>query len=597
MSKFEESNFYKALQDFFINADKKTFLQFLAEFYNRTEGIIDKNNIQDDLIKELRELYIMLNEKGIDENIVKEKVYYFLNNSEKIRNIVFNLDSVITKLESINVQLNTKADKNEVGTPLIANSVSEMIDNTKVYVNSSDGNWYTWNGNEWVIGGVYNSIAIGNKSITPIKTTFLKQTKNLFNKDNVKKGYYWDVTRGEQVNRDFSYAKVYCENGKKYIATGTNYNVVFFNSQGVKLGADNNSNGLNKCIISTEEYTSELSYFIVSFRHKNYDVNEYMVVEGEELPSEFIEYGFKFDGKILFDKDRNRITVKKDGTGDFTRVFDAIKHAERYAKKDNIINIEIYDTSTNHKGTSFDILEEMGGVSYLESITNTSNNQMGLPLKDYINLIGIGKVKLYAHLPETCTLTQSTCFSTIDIFGECTLENLTIEIKNGRYAVHDESNNKNPYKNHIFKNCKFIHLGNKQGLWSSTHAYAGGTSAGCKYEYVNCVFDSSSSGGYPWDIHNYAPQEGSIISFNGCEMIKKSSQLVSMKFGFNGYSPVTSNSVEYESCYNDVFIKNIIADGKIEVSPEVNTYDCTNNYRIHNFTNLTVDIKPDFIKS
>ena len=51
-------------------------------------------------------------------------------------------------------------------------------------------------------------------------------------------------------------------------------------------------------------------------------------------------------------------------------------------------------------------------------------------------------------------------------------------------------------------------------------------------------------------------------------MIKKSSQLVSMKFGFNGYSPVTTNSVEYESCYNDVFIKNIIADGKIEVAPK-----------------------------
>ena len=69
MSKFEESNFYKALQDFFINADKKTFLQFLAEFYNRTEGIIDKNNIQDELIKELRELYLEFNGSVSQEDI------------------------------------------------------------------------------------------------------------------------------------------------------------------------------------------------------------------------------------------------------------------------------------------------------------------------------------------------------------------------------------------------------------------------------------------------------------------------------------------------------------------------------------------------
>ena len=98
MSKFEESKFYKSLQDFFINADKKTFLQFLAEFYNRTEGIIDKNNIQDDLIKELRELYLEFNEKGIDENIVREKVNYFLENSVKIKDIIKKLDKKASKI-------------------------------------------------------------------------------------------------------------------------------------------------------------------------------------------------------------------------------------------------------------------------------------------------------------------------------------------------------------------------------------------------------------------------------------------------------------------------------------------------------------------
>ncbi len=34
MSNFQESNFYKTLQDFFINSNKETFVQFLAEFYN-----------------------------------------------------------------------------------------------------------------------------------------------------------------------------------------------------------------------------------------------------------------------------------------------------------------------------------------------------------------------------------------------------------------------------------------------------------------------------------------------------------------------------------------------------------------------------------
>ena len=92
MVEFKESNFYKALQDFFINNDKETFIQFLAEFYNRTEGIIDKNKNQDEIIKELRELYVEFNEKGIDNNIVREKVNYFIENSVRIKDIISKLN-------------------------------------------------------------------------------------------------------------------------------------------------------------------------------------------------------------------------------------------------------------------------------------------------------------------------------------------------------------------------------------------------------------------------------------------------------------------------------------------------------------------------
>ena len=126
MSKFEESNFYKALQDFFINNDKETFLQFLAEFYNRTEGIIDKDNIQDDLIKELRELYIKFNEEGINENIVREKVNYFLENSVKINNILAKLDINTNKIEDIKTKLNTNTSNIE--------NINSQLDNMGHYL-------------------------------------------------------------------------------------------------------------------------------------------------------------------------------------------------------------------------------------------------------------------------------------------------------------------------------------------------------------------------------------------------------------------------------------------------------------------------------
>ena len=108
MIAFTESNFYKALQDFFVNNNKETFLEMLGEFYNRTQVIIDKNESQDDIIKELRELYITLNEKNIDNNIVKEKVNYFLENSNKIQKIYLELShkANITKINDLEGQIN-----------------------------------------------------------------------------------------------------------------------------------------------------------------------------------------------------------------------------------------------------------------------------------------------------------------------------------------------------------------------------------------------------------------------------------------------------------------------------------------------------------
>ena len=121
MIEFKESKFYKLLQDFFINNDKETFIQFLAEFYNKTEGIIIKNEMQDEIIKELREMFLLFNEEGIDENIVREKVNYFVENNEKIQDIIAkiiinknNIENITSQLETI-INLNTTNFKKSIG--------------------------------------------------------------------------------------------------------------------------------------------------------------------------------------------------------------------------------------------------------------------------------------------------------------------------------------------------------------------------------------------------------------------------------------------------------------------------------------------------
>lgn len=113
MLEFKESKFYKLLQDFFINNNKETFLQMLGEFYNRTESIIEKDENQDKIINELRELYLELNEKGIDENIVIEKVNYFVENNVKIKDIIVKLIINTNKIEDVNTKVSTNTNNIE----------------------------------------------------------------------------------------------------------------------------------------------------------------------------------------------------------------------------------------------------------------------------------------------------------------------------------------------------------------------------------------------------------------------------------------------------------------------------------------------------
>lgn len=66
-----------------------------------------------------------------------------------------------------------KEAKAYVGSPLVANTISAMTDQTKVYVYTGSesgytaGNWYYHNGSAWVSGGVYNSSAVNvDKTLT-----------------------------------------------------------------------------------------------------------------------------------------------------------------------------------------------------------------------------------------------------------------------------------------------------------------------------------------------------------------------------------------------------------------------------------------------
>ena len=136
------------------------------------------------------------------------------------------------------------------------------------------------------------------------------------------------------------------------------------------------------------------------------------------------------------------IYVKKDGSGDFTRLIDAIEEAEKTMNRTVYIGDGVWN-----------IIEELG-TDFIESV---GESKRGIYLKNGIHLIASSRALI------TCNY-EGTNINTIEWLsafnaGEYgfTLENCRIESSNCRYTIHDErDSDADQYKN-VYKNCIIKH--------------------------------------------------------------------------------------------------------------------------------------------
>lgn len=178
--------------------------------------------------------------------------------------------------------------------------------------------------------------------------------------------------------------------------------------------------------------------------------------------------------------------VEKDGSGDFTKITDAITEATKYM--DSVIYLGA--------GT-FDIIDELG-ADYIDAI---SSSNRGLYLKNRVHIIGSSNSKITCHY----TGSNATVRAWICIFnsGEhgFTLENVTLEGSNLRYLVHDERDTDSDAYSNKYINC-YMDFYNEDRSVSSQCIGAG---LGLNGEIVldGCVFKSYQSR-FPVTIHNSA---------------------------------------------------------------------------------------------
>lgn len=278
-----------------------------------------------------------------------------------------------------------------------------------------------------------------------------------------------------------------------------------------------------------------------------------MVFTGEYVPPEdcilVVSYNPKNDReepKVFVgteSENRTDYTVRKDGTGDFRTLVEAVKAAGT-GTKEKPKTIYIYSGE-------YDILQELGGDNFLNTVKTVNSERQGIEVPDYVNIVGIGDVRLKMNVPDDKTTREtSTRISVLNVWRHNTIKNIKITVRNTRYAVHDETNNQYANNDMKYIDCYFEHLGNKAGVWNSTQAYAAGMGSGGNYLFDNCTFKSNI---LPFSMHDNFNVESNRVKITKCTFITGSGE-DAIRFGSYG-TGAKKSVVTIENCNVDKSVK------------------------------------------
>ena len=139
------------LQELFVNLQT-----YVNDYFDNLDVQEEINNKLDEMVKtgEIQELLSLQYQEL--ENEVNEQ----LNNIEETFN-----DQMSVLTNALNDKIDeqdTKIDNAVSGSPLVASSTSGMTDTSRVYVNTTDGKWYYYDGDSWEIGGTYQGTTVSS---------------------------------------------------------------------------------------------------------------------------------------------------------------------------------------------------------------------------------------------------------------------------------------------------------------------------------------------------------------------------------------------------------------------------------------------------
>ena len=185
-------------------------LNVQEEINNKLDEMVEDGTIES-LLVPIVETYIipLINEQN---RAIEGQNLVITQQNDRLNNFNTTLNLQNDRIEEID----DKVDSAVSGSPLVAESAEDMTDTTKIYVLTTDGHWYWYDGTEWVDGGVYQSTGIsesdpviqkinnkiniiGGQYFTNLMLLFRAGTINNSGGDSTNADYKNNTSRSEYV--------------------------------------------------------------------------------------------------------------------------------------------------------------------------------------------------------------------------------------------------------------------------------------------------------------------------------------------------------------------------------------------------------------
>lgn len=296
------------LQPAFYDLESGTSLQQTARMYNKVNELVRSVNNQNEIIADYIEQFNELHDYVYDyfDNLdVQNEINVKLDEMARdgsLQTIFANyINPVVEGLETRVDGLQAQLEAFATNPPVVVTSAGAMTDHDKIYVLTSDNNWYYWNGSAWTVGGSYISDASIGTLDYYAKTTNNGTSANLLNpytcSDNTSlsssdgsastNNSYWVTDFIEIDNTKYEYdgyTYYYGQVTYQYSKQGA-YKIAYYDSSKNFLYADSQQSDEGQRSIRTpsahDESQTDVAYCRIQFKKSvvSFDYRNNIIVE------------------------------------------------------------------------------------------------------------------------------------------------------------------------------------------------------------------------------------------------------------------------------------------------------------------------------